>query len=117
MSDNDERLCKLRSDMSEKGKCEKHGEVSVWIVCRHVGDGSADTVIFSENQDALCFDCAHNFETLTESDVIGMCEECLKDFTANLMIDTQTFDNLKNRIMGIEHLKGKKTKSKEDVPG
>jgi len=49
--------------------------------------------------------------------VIGMCEECLKDFTANLMIDTQTFANLKNRVMGIEHLKGKKTKSKEDVPG
>ena len=54
MSDNDERLCILRSDMSGKGKCEKHGEVSVWIGCRHVGDGSADIVIFSENQDALC---------------------------------------------------------------
>ena len=103
--------------MSGKGKCEKHGAVSVWIVCRHVGDGSADTVIFSENQDALCFECANNFKNLTQSDVVGMCEECLKDFTANLMIDTQTFANLKNRVMGIEHLKGKKTRSVEDVTG
>jgi len=103
--------------MSGKGKCEKHGEVFVWIVCRHVGDGSADTVIFSENQDALCFECAHNFKNLTQSDVIGMCEECLKDFSANLMIDSQTFANLKNRVMGIEHLKTKKTGSKEDGPG
>lgn len=112
-----EHLCRLRSDMSEKGKCEKHGAVSAWIVCKHVGDGSADTVIFSENQDALCFECADNFKDLTQFDVIGMCEECLKDFTANLMIDSQTFANLKNRVVGIEHLKGKKTKSQEDVPG
>jgi len=49
--------------------------------------------------------------------VIGMCEECLKDFTAKLMIDSQTIASLKNRVIGIEHLKGKKTKSKEDVTG
>jgi protein-arginine kinase activator protein McsA len=91
--------------------------LSVWIVCRHVGDGSADTVIFSENQDSLCFECAHNFKNLTQFDVIGMCEDCLKDFTAKLMIDTQTIASLKNRVIGIEHLKGKKTKSKEDVTG
>ena len=103
--------------MNGKEQCEKHGAVSVWIVCKHVGEGSADTVIFSENQDALCFECAHNFKNLTQFDVVGMCEECLKDFTANLMIDTQTFANLKNRVIGIEHLKGEKTKSKEDVSG
>ena len=95
--------------MTEKAICEKHGEVAVWIVCKHVGSGKADTVIFSENQDALCFDCAHDFQNLTELDVVGMCEECLKDFTAKLMIDTQTFANLKNRVLGIEHLKGKKS--------
>lgn len=93
--------------MSEKNTCPKHGEVSAWIVCKHVGNGSADTIIFSGNQDALCFECARNFKNLTELDVTGMCEECLKDFTAKLMIDTQTFANLKNRIQGIEHLKGK----------
>lgn len=94
--------------MTGKEKCEKHGEVGVWIVCRHVGDGSTDTIIFSEEQDALCFDCAHNFKNLTELDVVGMCEECLKDFTAKLMIETKTFANLKERVVGIEHLKGKK---------
>lgn len=100
-------------EKSEKfEKCEKHGAVSTWIVCKHVGNGSADTVIFSENQDALCFGCADNFKNLTQSDVVSMCEECLKDFTANLMIGSQTFANLKNRIMGVEHLKGKKTKGK-----
>lgn len=92
--------------MTEKETCEKHGEVSVWIVCKHVGAGSADTIIFSENQDALCFECARNFSKLTELDVVGMCEECLKDFTAQLMINTQTFANLKNRVQGLEHLKG-----------
>lgn len=94
--------------MTEKVTCKKHGEVSVWVVCRHVGDGSADTIVFSENQDALCFDCAHNFKNLTEQDVVGMCEECLKDSTAKLMIDTKTFANLKDRVKGIEHLKGKR---------
>ncbi len=94
--------------MIEKATCDKHGAVSVWIVCKHVGGGSADTVIFSENQDALCFECAHNFKNLTENDVVGMCEECLKNFTAKLMINTQTFANLKNRVLGIEHLKGKR---------
>lgn len=93
--------------MSASAICEKHGEVPVWIVCRHVGEGSAGTIIFSEKQDALCFECARNFQQLTEQDVVGMCEECLKDFTAKLMIDTKTFANLKNRIEGIENLKGK----------
>ena len=93
--------------MNEKIRCEKHGEVSVWVVCKHVGDGSADTIIFSENQDALCFECANDFQNLTEQDVVGMCEGCLKDFTAKLMIETQTFANLKNRVQGIEYLKGK----------
>ena len=93
--------------MIEKETCEKHGEVSVWVVCKHIGDGSADTVIFSENQDALCFHCARNFRNLTELDVVAMCDECLKDFTARLMIDTKTFANLKDRVKGIEYLKGK----------
>lgn len=91
--------------MAEKEICDKHGEVSVWIVCRHVGEGSADTIIFSENQDGLCFECARNFKNLTEQDVVGMCGECLKDFTAKLMIRANTFSNLKNRVEGIEHLK------------
>jgi len=94
--------------MTQKEKCEKHGEVSLWIVCRHVIEGNADTVIFSENQDALCFECARNFKNITEQDVVAMCEECLKDFTAKLMIDTQSFANLKNRVIGLEHLKGKR---------
>lgn len=100
--------------MSEKATCDKHGEVSVWIVCKHVGAGNTDTLIFSENQDALCFDCAHNFKNLKEQDVVGMCEECLKDFTAKLMIDTQTFANLKNRIIGIEYLKGTRYPAEND---
>lgn len=103
--------------MAEKETCEKHGQVSVWIVCKHVGDGSADTVIFSEHKDALCFECARNFKNLTELDVVGMCEKCLKDFTAKLMIDTQTFANLRNRVKCIEYLKGSwsnPTKSDEE---
>jgi len=107
-SGSDQAKRKDRSIMTEKEICKKHGEVCVWIVCSHVGDGSADTIIFSENQDALCFDCARDFKNLTELDVVAMCEECLKDFTAKLMIDTKTFANLKNRIMGIEYLKAKK---------
>ncbi len=99
--------------MSEKAACKKHGEVFVWVVCRHVGDGSADTIVFSEGQDALCFNCARDFRNLTEQDVVGMCEECLKDFTAKLMIDAQTFANLKDRVKGIEHLKGKRDKTEE----
>ncbi|MCP3892077.1 MAG: hypothetical protein GY702_24885 [Desulfobulbaceae bacterium] len=94
-------------------RCKKHGEVSVWIVCRHVAAGNADTIIFSENQDALCFECAGNFKDLNESDVMGMCEECLKDFTAKLMIDSKTFANLKDRVVGIEHLKGKRNYTPE----
>lgn len=93
--------------MTKKETCKKHGEVSVWVVCRHMANGSADTIIFSENKDALCFECAHNFNNLTELDVVGMCEECLKDFTAKMMINTKTFANLKDRVRGIEHLKGK----------
>ncbi len=99
--------------MTEKVICKKHGEVSVWVVCKHVVDGTANTIVFSENQDAICFECAHDFKNLTEQDVVGMCEECLKDFTAKLMIDTKTFDNLQNRIKGIEHLKGKRDYSAE----
>lgn len=95
--------------MTEKETCEKHGEVSIWVVCRHVGDGSANTIVFSENQDALCFDCAHDFENITELGVVGMCEECLKDFTAKLMIDANTFANLKDRLKGLEYLKGKRS--------
>lgn len=95
--------------MTEKETCEKHGEVSVWVVCKHVGDGSADTIIFSDNQDALCFECARQFKNLTELDVVAMCEECLKDFTAKLMIDTKTLTNLKDRVQGLENLKGKRS--------
>lgn len=94
--------------MTDKAQCKKHGEVSVWVVCRHVGEGSADTIIFSEDQDALCFECARNHKKLTEQDVVGMCEECLKDFTAKLMIDSKTFANLQDRVKGIEYLKGKR---------
>ena len=93
--------------MDNKETCSKHGEVAVWIVCKHVADGTADTVIFSEKQDALCYACADNFNQLTEQDVTGMCEGCLKDFTARLMINAESFANLKNRIFGLEHLKGK----------
>jgi hypothetical protein len=95
--------------MTEREKCARHGEVSVWVVCKHVGDGSADTIVFSENQDALCFECAHNFKHLTELDVVAMCGECLKDFTAKLMIDAKTFANLKDRVQGIDYLKGKRS--------
>jgi protein-arginine kinase activator protein McsA len=94
--------------MVEKALCKKHGEVNVWIVCQHVGAGKADSVIFSERSDALCFECANNFQDLTEEHIVGMCEECLKDFTAKLMADSQTFANLKNRVVGLEHLKGRK---------
>ncbi len=94
--------------MTEKVMCKKHGEVSFWVVCKHVGDGSANTILFSEDQDALCFACTGELHNLTEQDVVGMCEECLKDFTAKLMIDAQTFANLQDRIKGIEHLKGRK---------
>lgn len=94
--------------MIDKEMCAKHGEVSVWIACKHVGEGIADTIIFSEKQDALCFECAGNFQNLTELDVVAMCEECLKDFTAKLMINAKTFANLKDTVKGIEHLKGKK---------
>jgi len=97
--------------MNEKEKCKKHGDVPVWLVCRHVGEGLAKTVIFSEKKDALCFDCANNFNTLTHLDVVAMCEECLKDFTANLMVASQNFANLQNRIVGVEHLKGRWTKN------
>ena len=99
--------------MTGKETCDKHGEVSVWVVCRHVGEGSADTIIFSEEQDALCFECARNFKKLTEQDVVGMCEECLKDFTAKLMINAETFANLNKRVKGIEHLKGMRGQSPE----
>ena len=110
---NDETISVARGVMTEKETCAKHGEVSVWVVCKHVGEGRADTIIFSENQDALCFDCAGDFKNLTELDVVGMCEECLKDFTAKLMIDTRTFTNLKNRVKGIEYLKGRSRYTEE----
>jgi len=77
-----------------------------------VGEGSADTIIFSEHQDALCFDCARKFKNLTEHDVVGMCEECLKDFTAKLMIDAKTFANLDARVTGLEYLSGKREGTK-----
>lgn len=32
--------------MTEKVQCKKHGEVSVWLVCRHVGDGKAGVDFF-----------------------------------------------------------------------
>ncbi len=95
--------------MTEIEKCERHGEVPVWIVCKHVGAGSADSIIFSEKNDALCFGCASDAENLTVLDLVAMCEECLKDFTAKLMIDSKTLDNLKNRVKGIEYLKGKRS--------
>lgn len=97
--------------MNYQETCSKHGAVSTWIVCKHIGSGSADTVIFSKNQDALCFECADNFKELTEKDVVGMCIECLKDFTAKLMITSQSFANLKNRVIGIENLKSKWSKA------
>ena len=93
--------------MNHQETCKKHGAVPVWIVCKHISNGSSDTIIFSENQDALCFACADNFKNLSEEDVTGMCEGCLKDFTAQLMINSQSFANLKNRVVGVEHLKGK----------
>ncbi|MDP3480782.1 MAG: hypothetical protein Q8R88_13500 [Desulfoprunum sp.] len=101
--------------MNEKEICGKHGEVSVWIVCRHVGEGSADTIIFSENRDALCFECARDFKNLTELDVVAMCNECLKDFTAKLMIEAKTFDILKNRVKGVEYLKGMRKDTSESA--
>ena len=107
-------MIKEKTIMTGKAICKQHGDVSVWVVCKHVGAGSADTIIFSKNQDALCFNCAHNFKTLTEQDVVGMCEECLKDFTAKLMIGTKTFANLQNRVKGIEYLKGKSGRAAED---
>ncbi len=100
--------------MNEKTECRKHGQVFVWVVCRHVGNGSADTVVFSEKKDALCFECNRNLQNLTQQDVVGMCEECLKDFTAKLMIDAQTFAGLKSRVKGIEHLKTKRKSSEKD---
>lgn len=101
--------------MPEKETCERHGKVSVWVVCKHIGDGSADTVIFSEKHDALCFRCACNKKNLTVMDVVIMCEECLKDFTAKLMIDSKTLANLKDRVKGIEYLKGKRSYPAEEI--
>ena len=92
--------------MSDTAHCPKHGETSLWIVCRHVAEGKAETVVFTENEDGLCFDCAHNFQALKEEDVALMCRECLKDFAAKLMIDAGTWANLKERVLGLEHLKG-----------
>ncbi len=92
--------------MTETAHCSKHGDTTLWIVCSHVAGGSAETVIFSENEDGLCFDCAHNLETLREEDVALMCSECLKDFAAKLMIDAGTYANLKERVLGLSHLSG-----------
>lgn len=92
--------------MTETVNCKKHGDTPTWIVCRHVAGGSAKTVVFTKNEDGLCFECAHNLAALREEDVALMCRECLKDFAAKLMIDSGTYANLKERVLGLEHLGG-----------
>lgn len=90
--------------MIEKEKCERHGLVPVWIVCKHVGSGSTDSIIFNDKHDALCLECDSDSENLTMQDLVTMCEECLKDFTAKLMIASGSLAILKNRVKGLEHL-------------
>ena len=103
--------------MNETAHCRKHGEVPLWIVCRHVAEGKADTVVFTDNRDGLCFDCAHNFKELGEEDVALMCKECLKDFVAKLMIDARTLANIKERVLGLEHLDWKGPVPEETAEG
>ena len=88
----------------ESGYCKKHGEVSLWIVCGHVGHGRAENIVISPERDALCFECAEKREQLSQADIFAMCEECLKDFVAELLKNAGSYENIKRVVRGLEHL-------------
>lgn len=93
----------------EKGYCKKHGDVPLWIVCKHVGYGKAENIVISPDQDALCFECSEKREQLTQEDIVAMCDGCLKDFVSRLLKKAGSYENITNVVRGIEHLSARKS--------
>ena len=65
--------------MSDRGFCPEHGEVELWVVCKHIMTGEAGEVWLGQEKIALCKWCViKEVETIPIDDLAGACELCLK---------------------------------------
>ncbi len=65
--------------MSDRGYCPEHGEVELWVVCKHIVTGEAEGAWLGPNKTAICKWCAiKKVETISRDDLGIICEKCLK---------------------------------------
>jgi hypothetical protein len=65
--------------MSDRGYCPEHGEVELWVACKHIVTGEAEEVWLEPNKIAICTRCGIKaVETIPRGDLGIICEQCLK---------------------------------------
>jgi len=90
--------------MPEKGYCEKHGEVELWTACEHIIHGKAGNIILAEPRTAMCFQCRKRIYELDVNGFETMCVHCLKDYVDDLIKLSETDEDVRNIVVGLEHL-------------
>lgn len=69
---------KKKYAMSDRGHCPKHGEVELWVVCKHIVTGEAEGAWLRPDKIAFCKWCAIKGAATPLDDLAGICEQCLK---------------------------------------
>ena len=92
--------------MGNKGYCEKHGDVNLWSACEHIIHGKARNIILAEPKTAMCFKCTRRIYELDVYGFESICEHCLKDIVHDLIKLSETDEDVRNIIVGLEHLEG-----------
>lgn len=90
--------------MSNKGSCKLHGEVNLWTACGHIIHGKAKNIILAEPKTAMCFKCANRIYELDVGGFESICEQCLRDIVNDLLKLSETDEDVKNIIVGLERL-------------
>ncbi len=93
--------------MGERIHCKIHGGCTLWAACEHVNERKAKRIILSESKLVLCLPCAMKLNELKTSPLMGICDECLRDFVKQLLKNVEAEEDIKRVVLGLENLGGK----------
>jgi len=88
----------------KNGYCKTHGNVQLWVVCKHVFNDTAKNMVISQDGEALCFECLGRVKSLVMDDLITICDSCLRTSVKRLIKKVDKDKDIRNLVIGLENL-------------
>jgi len=89
--------------MAEKGYCEKHGEVTLWMICEHIASNEVEKIILSWPATGLCHKCSERKSKIDTNKLTSICGRCLKEFIKEHLIQAIINGRERNTVIGTEY--------------